>query len=80
MLKAQEQEIRTILLRVKPLTVKLLAYNVEETPADRVYSLVKRVIQDSFGIPKVWQRRPGLDGREVDIPASTLRQSSDLRL
>lgn len=73
-LKQQEVEIRTILQRGQLPTVKLLAYNVEQTLSTGVYSLVERVIQDAFGIQKVWQKRPGLADRVVSMPTSTLVQ------
>jgi hypothetical protein len=73
-LKDQEIEIRKILESGRLPTVKLLAYNVEETAPEHTYSLVERVIQDAFGIQKVWDKRPGMDDRLVDVHASTLVQ------
>jgi hypothetical protein len=73
-LKAQEVEIRQILQRGDLPTVKLLAYNVEETQAEQTYSLVERVIQDAFGIQRVWEKRPGMDDRLVNMHPSTLVQ------
>jgi hypothetical protein len=73
-LKDQEIEIRKILQEGRLPTVKLLAYNVEHTAPEGVYSLVERVIQDAFGIQKVWQKRPGMNDRVVKVPASTLVQ------
>jgi hypothetical protein len=73
-LKDQELEIRKILESGRLPTVKLLAYNVETTAPEHAYSLVERVIQDAFGIQKVWDKRPGMDDRLVDVHASTLVQ------
>lgn len=73
-LKDQEMEIRSILRSGQLPVVKLLAYNVETTPRDKVYSLVERVIQDAFGIQKVWEKHPGMDDREVPLAVSSLVQ------
>jgi hypothetical protein len=73
-LNDQEREIRRIIAQGRVPEVKLIAYNVEDTPAERIYSLVERVIQDAFGIQKVWEKNPGIGDREVPMAISTLLQ------
>jgi hypothetical protein len=73
-LNAQEKEIRLILAQGCVPEVKLIAYNVEETTSEQIYSLVERVIQDAFGIQKVWEKNPGIGDRPVPMPVSTLVQ------
>lgn len=68
--KLHEQEILSILQKGKLPVVKLLAYNLENTLSGDVYSAVERVLQDAFGIQKVWEKRNGTDRlvkHEVDL-------------
>lgn len=73
-LHKQEKIIRAILENGKLPVLKLLAYDVEKTKGKDVYSLVERVIQDAFGIQRVWEKNPGLSNRVIEIPASSLVQ------
>jgi len=73
-LNSQEKEIRLILSEGRVPEIKIIAHNVEETSPEKIYSLVERVIQDAFGIQKVWEKNPGIRDREVPMPVSTLVQ------
>lgn len=73
-LHEQEKIIRSILANGELPVVKLLAYNVETTKGKDIYSLVERVIQDAFGIQRVWKKNPGLSDRVIELPASSLVQ------
>lgn len=73
--RLQEVEIRSILEKQIP-TIKLLAYNLERTPRAKVSLVAERVLQDAFGIQKVWEKKAGKK-RLTKVPASLLQIRED---
>lgn len=63
--RLQEQAIREIFRTAsggksaEP-TIKLLAYNLEKVKSKDVYSVAERVLQDAFGIQKVYEKKPAV--------------------
>lgn len=74
--KPHEKEILSILKGGEMPVVKLLAYHLEKTGGSCVYSAVERVLQDAFGIQKVWEKRGGKE-RLVEHEAGLLQSRED---
>lgn len=75
--KAHEVEILRILKAGRLPVVKLLAYNLEKTPMQGVYSTVERALQDAFGIQLVWEKKPVHDDEEIAHEAALLQTRED---
>lgn len=74
--KDHEKEIAKILNQGRLPVIKLLAYNLQDTPGDQVYSIAERVLEDAFGIQSVIVKRPG-GYRNKDYPDPILLQKRE---
>lgn len=75
--KDHENEIYNLLKNKTPPTIKILAYNLENSD-EQPYSIVERVLQDTFGIQKVIVNRNGVERiEEIKDTASLLQIRED---
>ena len=75
--KDQEREIRRLLEAGDVPIVKLLAYNLEKTHPSDVYSVAERVLEEAFGIQKVWEKRSGAKRIKYTTEVSLLQIRDD---